>query len=93
MRYIVSVDIGTTTIRACLYDEKCRLVETASDKIHIEISGEKEVRVEIDPDMLFRQFVEVVSSVQPTTKPTQKSSAGVMEEQELRARNGTNRSP
>ncbi|CAJ0610275.1 unnamed protein product [Cylicocyclus nassatus] len=75
MRYIISVDIGTTTIRACLYDERCRLVETASDKIHIELSGLKEeVRVEIDPDMLFRQFIAVVASVLQHCKSTDKVS-------------------
>ncbi|EYC38786.1 hypothetical protein Y032_0695g1598 [Ancylostoma ceylanicum] len=74
MRYIVSVDIGTTTIRACLYDEKCRLVDTASDKIHVEISGEREVRVEIDPDILFNQFVEVVASVLQRCKRTDRVS-------------------
>ncbi|ETN81611.1 hypothetical protein NECAME_08409 [Necator americanus] len=74
MRYIVSVDIGTTTIRACLYDEKCRLVETCSDKIRVEISGEREVRVEIDPDILFNQFVDVVSSVLQRCKKSDKVS-------------------
>ncbi|KIH63831.1 carbohydrate kinase, FGGY family protein [Ancylostoma duodenale] len=47
MRYIVSVDIGTTTIRACLYDEKCRLVDTASDKVYYEFRTTNETLTKI----------------------------------------------
>lgn len=32
-------------------------------QINVEISGDGELRVEIDPEMLFVQFVQVVSSV------------------------------
>ncbi|KAE9418340.1 hypothetical protein Angca_009078 [Angiostrongylus cantonensis] len=63
MQYIVAVDVGTTTIRACLYDDKCRLVNVASDKIQVEISGNGELRVEIDPGVLFDQFIQVISCV------------------------------
>ncbi|KAK5982265.1 Glycerol kinase 5 [Trichostrongylus colubriformis] len=74
MRYIVSVDIGTTTIRACLYDDKCQLVDISSDTVRIEVSGDREVRVEIDPDVLFNQFLRVVSSVLKRCKKTDKVS-------------------
>uniref|UniRef100_A0A1I7XUX8 J domain-containing protein n=1 Tax=Heterorhabditis bacteriophora TaxID=37862 RepID=A0A1I7XUX8_HETBA len=65
MRYIVSVDIGTTIIRSSLYDEKCNLVVGCEEKMDIEISGEEklELQVEIDPDLLFEQFIRVVSTV------------------------------
>ncbi|KAJ1354758.1 hypothetical protein KIN20_011778 [Parelaphostrongylus tenuis] len=63
MQYIIAVDVGTTTIRACLYDNNCRLIDVASDKIQVEISGNGELRVEIGPDVLFDQFCQVVSCV------------------------------
>ncbi|VDM62891.1 unnamed protein product [Angiostrongylus costaricensis] len=63
MQYIIAVDVGTTTIRACLYDDKCRLVDVASDKIQVEISGNGELRVEIDPDVLFDQFIQALNVI------------------------------
>uniref|UniRef100_A0A0K0D188 FGGY_N domain-containing protein n=1 Tax=Angiostrongylus cantonensis TaxID=6313 RepID=A0A0K0D188_ANGCA len=63
MQYIVAVDVGTTTIRACLYDDKCRLVNVASDKIQVEISGNGELRVEIDPGVLFDQFIQALNVI------------------------------
>ncbi|WKY15450.1 hypothetical protein Q1695_000715 [Nippostrongylus brasiliensis] len=75
MQYIVSVDIGTTTIRACLYDSKnCQLLDSASDTIQVLISGDGELRVEIDPEVLFVQFVQVISSVLRRCKKTDKVS-------------------
>ncbi|KJH45682.1 putative glycerol kinase [Dictyocaulus viviparus] len=74
VQYIVAIDIGTTTIRACLYDNKCQLVDSASDKINVEISGDGELRVEIDPDRLFNQFLQVVSRVLKQCKDSDKVS-------------------
>ncbi|CAI4233320.1 unnamed protein product [Auanema sp. JU1783] len=65
MQYIVSVDIGTTTIRACLYGKSCNKLKVAEEKVDIEISGqdEWELRVEIAPEKLLEQFIRVVQSV------------------------------
>ncbi|KAI6191611.1 hypothetical protein M3Y97_00246800 [Aphelenchoides bicaudatus] len=60
-RFIITVDIGTTTIRTCLYDQNCSLrfykekpvsliYETNDDKLY----------VEMDPDVLFSDFKELV---------------------------------
>ncbi|CAJ0915636.1 unnamed protein product, partial [Mesorhabditis belari] len=33
--YVIAVDIGTTTIRACLYDDRCQLVTVSQDTMEI----------------------------------------------------------
>lgn len=73
-RYIVAADIGTSSIRAVLYDHHCQLVHHSTQKVcplsdlsaqvTIEVSGEgEELRVEIDPESLLRQLREVVADV------------------------------
>ncbi|PAV73512.1 hypothetical protein WR25_26664 [Diploscapter pachys] len=60
--YIVSVDIGTSTIRSCLYDSDCRLIGKCEQQVHVKISGQEgEVRVELEPEQIFQQFKEVVN--------------------------------
>ncbi|PAV66886.1 hypothetical protein WR25_00380 isoform B [Diploscapter pachys] len=60
--YIISVDIGTSTIRSCLYDPDCRLIGKCEQQVHVKISGQEgEVRVELEPEQIFQQFKEVVN--------------------------------
>ncbi|TKR81274.1 hypothetical protein L596_015175 [Steinernema carpocapsae] len=63
--YVVAVDIGTSTIRACLYDDKCQLKNFSQDKVKLHYSGASEevLRVEIDPDELWEQFCRIVNDV------------------------------
>uniref|UniRef100_A0A914WHT0 Carbohydrate kinase FGGY N-terminal domain-containing protein n=1 Tax=Plectus sambesii TaxID=2011161 RepID=A0A914WHT0_9BILA len=61
-KFIVAVDIGTSTIRACLYDNAARLQSIAERRVALEYSGKEDAhqRVELDPDLLWRRFTEVV---------------------------------
>ncbi|VDN04571.1 unnamed protein product [Thelazia callipaeda] len=41
-RYILAVDVGTTTIKICLYDSQCRLVSYRTESIDVQIKGDCE---------------------------------------------------
>ncbi|CAJ0577447.1 unnamed protein product, partial [Mesorhabditis spiculigera] len=63
--FVIAVDIGTTTIRACLYDGQCSLLATAQDTLSSDVGAgaTDEMVVEIEPDRLFEQFSKVVREV------------------------------
>ncbi|CAB3399336.1 unnamed protein product [Caenorhabditis bovis] len=61
-RYILAVDIGTTTIRSVLYNEQCVEVASYQEKVNTIYSSNEDgdVLVEIEPELLFKQFLRVV---------------------------------
>uniref|UniRef100_A0A0N5AL63 Glycerol kinase 5 n=1 Tax=Syphacia muris TaxID=451379 RepID=A0A0N5AL63_9BILA len=67
--HVIALDVGTTTLRACLFDGRCRLLKVAERAIKLEFSGidEEGLRAEIDPDLLWEQlcdvFREIINSV------------------------------
>lgn len=56
--YILSVDVGTTTIRCHIYDSAAKVRGTSSRKV--ELLYPNPGWVELDPDVLWSQFVSVV---------------------------------
>lgn len=62
---IIAIDIGTTAIKACLYDSRCRLVSYSKESISVQFKGATEdgLRAEIDPDILWNQLVTLVSEL------------------------------
>ncbi|VDD85872.1 unnamed protein product [Enterobius vermicularis] len=64
-KHVIAMDVGTTTMRACLFDGKCQLVAVAEEPIKLEFSGSdaEGVRAEIDPDLLWDQFCSVLRGV------------------------------
>ncbi|KAI1724351.1 putative glycerol kinase 5 [Ditylenchus destructor] len=61
MQYFICVDIGTTTIRVCVYCEKeCKLIFSKAEKVEILCTGHD--RAEIDPEKLWDQFVGLIKS-------------------------------
>ncbi|KAI1716418.1 putative glycerol kinase 5 [Ditylenchus destructor] len=61
MQYFICVDIGTTTIRVCVYcEQKCKLIFSKAEKV--ELLCPKRDRAEIDPEKLWDQFVGLIKS-------------------------------
>lgn len=58
-KYIASVDIGTTTLRCCLYTKKGRLAAVAQTPVKLLYPGPS--RCEIDPNVLWADFVATVN--------------------------------
>ncbi|VDN29177.1 unnamed protein product [Gongylonema pulchrum] len=88
---LLAVDVGTTTIRACLFDSCCRLMRHVEEpvscfgncaglpvaavtvrlfQICVQFGGSSEegIRAEIDPDLLWKQFVSLVSQLLDETR-------------------------
>ncbi|XP_043671784.1 putative glycerol kinase 5 [Vespula pensylvanica] len=58
MRYIVALDVGTTTVRCHIIDENANTVSSSTEKV--ELIGEKRGHVEIKPDHLWTIIVKTV---------------------------------
>ncbi|KHN88232.1 Putative glycerol kinase 5 [Toxocara canis] len=60
-KYVIAVDVGTTTIRACLFDQKCHLLTQAERPVPLELNSAelKGLHAEIDPDLLWDAFCTV----------------------------------
>ncbi|KAI6244134.1 hypothetical protein M3Y99_00084300 [Aphelenchoides fujianensis] len=61
-RFIIAVDIGTTSMRACVYDHECRLEFFTQRPVSVEYNQSEEGRllVEMDPDRLWADFKQLV---------------------------------
>ncbi|KAI6232392.1 hypothetical protein M3Y95_00481100 [Aphelenchoides besseyi] len=73
-RFIIAVDIGTTSIRACNYDQECRLQFFTQRPISIIYSNSEKNRLlaEIDPDRLWSDFKHLVNeAIRKLPDPTQ----------------------
>ncbi|CAL4121626.1 unnamed protein product [Meganyctiphanes norvegica] len=57
-KYIVSLDVGTTTIRCIIYDEKAKVCSKAEENVVLVYP--KLERVEIDPDDLWKKCLVVI---------------------------------
>lgn len=55
--YILSVDVGTTVVKAFVYDESAKVVSTA--RRSMTLSYPERDKLEIDPDILWDSFIEV----------------------------------
>ncbi|VDM43971.1 unnamed protein product [Toxocara canis] len=64
-KYVIAVDVGTTTIRACLFDQKCHLLTQAERPVPLELNGAelKGLHAEIDPDLLWDAFCTVCKEI------------------------------
>ncbi|CAD5234370.1 unnamed protein product [Bursaphelenchus xylophilus] len=62
MAYIISVDVGTTTMRSCLYSSVCQLIKTFEKTIQlIYVENEdKSISVEMEPERLWQDFLELI---------------------------------
>uniref|UniRef100_A0A7E4VUW2 Glycerol kinase 5 n=1 Tax=Panagrellus redivivus TaxID=6233 RepID=A0A7E4VUW2_PANRE len=62
-QFLLSIDIGTTKIRACLFDLDLNLVWSEDDDVQVitVVKGEA-VHVEIDPDKLWDQFCGLIKA-------------------------------
>ncbi|CEF59649.1 Putative glycerol kinase 5 [Strongyloides ratti] len=59
--YVLAVDIGTTTIKVAIFDDKNKIITCESEKIKVEILRKNDIfQAVIDPDKLWNQFVELV---------------------------------
>ncbi|CAG9534366.1 unnamed protein product [Cercopithifilaria johnstoni] len=76
---IIAIDIGTTTIKACLYDSHCRLISYTEESIIVQFKGGNEngLRAEIDPDVLWNQLVTLVSELLAKTKRDARTIIGM----------------
>ncbi|CAP30242.2 Protein CBG10994 [Caenorhabditis briggsae] len=77
--YVLTVDIGTTTIRSVLYDSSCTERGSYQEKVNTIYStgNDDEVLVEIDPEHMFRQFVRVIEKVYKTLPPNAHVNIGL----------------
>uniref|UniRef100_A0A8R1HMP5 Glycerol kinase 5 n=1 Tax=Caenorhabditis japonica TaxID=281687 RepID=A0A8R1HMP5_CAEJA len=77
--YVLTVDIGTTTIRSVLYDSNCEERGSYQEKVNtIYTSGDDdEVLVEIEPEHLFQQFLRVIKHVYKTVPPNAHVNVGL----------------
>ncbi|XP_024124364.1 putative glycerol kinase 5 [Oryzias melastigma] len=57
-RFILSVDVGTTSVRCHVYDKEAKIRGSCSEKV-VPLFPE-EGHVEIDPDALWKSFIQVV---------------------------------
>ncbi|CAD5229422.1 unnamed protein product [Bursaphelenchus okinawaensis] len=62
LRYIISVDIGTTTMKSCVYNENCDLQDTFETNMHlIYVENEdRSISVEMDPERVWDDFLDIV---------------------------------
>ncbi|KAK6112565.1 FGGY of carbohydrate kinases N-terminal domain family protein [Brugia pahangi] len=76
---IIAIDIGTTAIKACLYDSRCRLVSYSKESISVQFKGATEdgLRAEIDPDILWNQLVTLVSELLNKTNRDARAVVGM----------------
>uniref|UniRef100_A0A0K0FH01 Putative glycerol kinase 5 (inferred by orthology to a human protein) n=1 Tax=Strongyloides venezuelensis TaxID=75913 RepID=A0A0K0FH01_STRVS len=59
--YTLVVDIGTTTMKVAIINEKNRIILCESEKVQINISRKNDIfQAEMDPEILWNQFVELV---------------------------------
>ncbi|XP_046823366.1 putative glycerol kinase 5 isoform X2 [Vespa crabro] len=58
MRYIVALDVGTTTVRCHIIDENAAVISSSTEKV--ELIYEKRDHVEIEPDHLWTIIVKTV---------------------------------
>uniref|UniRef100_A0A915AND8 Glycerol kinase 5 n=1 Tax=Parascaris univalens TaxID=6257 RepID=A0A915AND8_PARUN len=64
-KYIIAIDVGTTTIRSCLFDDRCRLLTFAERPVPLDLSGadDEGMRAEIDPHLLWDAFCTVCREI------------------------------
>lgn len=77
--YVLTVDIGTTTIRSVLYDSNCEERGSYQEKVDtLYTTGkEGEVLVEIEPEHMFHQFLRVIEEVYKTLPPNAHVNIGL----------------
>ncbi|KAF1748261.1 hypothetical protein GCK72_024728 [Caenorhabditis remanei] len=77
--YVLTVDIGTTTIRSVLYDSNCEERGSYQEKVNTIYStgNDDEVLVEIEPEQLFQQFLRVIERVYKTLPPNAHVNVGL----------------
>uniref|UniRef100_A0A0K0DSW7 Glycerol kinase n=3 Tax=Strongyloides stercoralis TaxID=6248 RepID=A0A0K0DSW7_STRER len=62
--YVLAVDIGTTTMKVGIINDKNKIILCDSEKIEIEISRKNDnFQAVIDPDKLWNQFVKLVKGI------------------------------
>ena len=57
VKYILSADIGTTSSRCHIYNQKAELIGKAQEKMHVEYP--QQGYCEIDPNKLWGSFLSV----------------------------------
>lgn len=76
---IIAVDIGTTTVRACLFNPQCQLIDHVEQPTLVQFGGTSDegIRAEIDPDFLWNQFVSLISELLKKTGRDARRVAGM----------------
>ncbi|KAL3990286.1 FGGY of carbohydrate kinases N-terminal domain family protein [Acanthocheilonema viteae] len=76
---IIAIDIGTTAIKVCLYDSRCRLISYAKESVTVQFKGANEdgLRAEIDPDILWNQLLTLISELLDKTKRDARAIVGM----------------
>uniref|UniRef100_A0A0N4ZB59 Glycerol kinase n=1 Tax=Parastrongyloides trichosuri TaxID=131310 RepID=A0A0N4ZB59_PARTI len=60
-RHVLAVDIGTTTIKVAIINEKNKIVLCESEQVNVEISRKNDIfQAEMDPEDVWVQFIELV---------------------------------
>lgn len=59
-KYVLAIDVGTTTVRAHVYDRSTTIISAASERI--ELLYPKKGHVEINPDNLWQATLNVVQN-------------------------------
>ncbi|OZC10134.1 hypothetical protein X798_02724 [Onchocerca flexuosa] len=76
---IIAIDIGTTAIKACLYNSRCQLVSYTKESVIVQYKGANEdgLRAEIDPNFLWNQLITLVSELLDKTKRDARAIIGM----------------
>ncbi|VDP14582.1 unnamed protein product [Onchocerca flexuosa] len=76
---IIAIDIGTTAIKACLYNSRCQLVSYTKESVIVQYKGANEdgLRAEIDPNFLWNQLITSVSELLDKTKRDARAIIGM----------------
>ncbi|HEY0049782.1 MAG TPA: FGGY family carbohydrate kinase, partial [Pyrinomonadaceae bacterium] len=64
----LAIDIGTSSVRAALYDERARVLPETMVKNERVLTATEDGGAEIDADEAFRQVVEAIDAVLKKTK-------------------------
>ncbi|CCD68076.1 Glycerol kinase [Caenorhabditis elegans] len=77
--FVLTVDIGTTTIRSVVYDSKCKERGSYQEKVNTIYTtrNDDEVLVEIEPEQLFLQFLRVIKKAYETLPPNAHVDVGL----------------
>lgn len=67
MKTILTFDIGTTSVKTCLFDQTLGTVGTHTEEYRL-LTGEGEKRVELEPEVYWQAILNGIAAVAPTAE-------------------------